>query len=586
MSPAVERSQRPPKIEMPVSQARDTPPISAIFVIYFDLRAGYTLGWRRSLPGVELEGVVEYKSLPSGLHHVDEDLVYFVHDGYAGLSAFINEKSDEAERNATMLAVGILVPLSFGRLGRSWKHADSLKELVRDLLPDIKNTKAVEEYWEANRAPEDDDSHADSPIDSPSSLRFKPIRDNQNGSNNTSRKRAASDAGTTIIPGHHLSPHHPALSLPKFFDCFGPLIFPVYRAALLRKRILLITQTPVELACNYVYNISILSNIPAAINELLSPISPGPRLRPLFALGIHDIPYLASDAKAMDAEQPDQNSNDSEDQLGTGWVACTTDEILASKSDLFDVVIRLPAPFTENAVSKAWPDIKDSQGASIKATQRDWRRYNIVRQALSKLEPSQEPDSPDNEADSVYQKLLAPSSTSRDSKDSQERDESKILEPPSWSALAYSSFMWWASAGEARQDIVEEEERDLTLFEEPYDPQHPVSSRPRSRSSLSAPLAAKDIAEPELALIAYFHRLTTLTLSIITNIMDSTDDEDENGGEPAVFVSSDDMTRMGLDLWSTSDRRFVEELLGVYFDRRAEVPGGTIECCGIQVTGG
>jgi hypothetical protein len=31
---------------------------------------------------------------------------------------------------------------------------------------------------------------------------------------------------------------------------FGPLIFPLYRAALLRKRILIVTDTPVEFACN------------------------------------------------------------------------------------------------------------------------------------------------------------------------------------------------------------------------------------------------------------------------------------------------------------------------------------------------
>ena len=74
---------------------------------------------------------MEFKSLPSGLHNVKEDLVYFVHDNYAGLSAFINEPSDVEERNALMIAVGVLVPLSYGRLGRSWRHAEYLKELAK-----------------------------------------------------------------------------------------------------------------------------------------------------------------------------------------------------------------------------------------------------------------------------------------------------------------------------------------------------------------------------------------------------------------------------------------------------------------------
>ena len=30
-----------------------------------------------------------------------------------------------------MLSVGVLVPLSYGRLGRSWRHAENLKELAK-----------------------------------------------------------------------------------------------------------------------------------------------------------------------------------------------------------------------------------------------------------------------------------------------------------------------------------------------------------------------------------------------------------------------------------------------------------------------
>lgn len=116
---------------LPNGLPSDLPPISALFLIQFDLRKGYTLGWKRSAPGVELEGVVEYKSLPSGLHTVEEDLIYFVHETHAGLSAFINAPAGEESRNARMIAVGVLVPLSYGRLGRSWKHAEKLKEMAR-----------------------------------------------------------------------------------------------------------------------------------------------------------------------------------------------------------------------------------------------------------------------------------------------------------------------------------------------------------------------------------------------------------------------------------------------------------------------
>ena len=67
---------------------------------------------------------------------VKADLIhsYFLHDDdYAGLSAFINQPAAESERNALMLAVGVLVPLSYGRMGKSWKHAEGLKELARSV---------------------------------------------------------------------------------------------------------------------------------------------------------------------------------------------------------------------------------------------------------------------------------------------------------------------------------------------------------------------------------------------------------------------------------------------------------------------
>lgn len=121
--PALSLSPHPPA---------DLPPASALFLIDFDVKAGYTIAWKRADDGIELDGAVEYKSLPSGLHTVTDDLIYFVHAGtHAGLSAFVNEPCDEEEaRNARMIAVGVLVPLSYGRLGRAWRHADALKSLA------------------------------------------------------------------------------------------------------------------------------------------------------------------------------------------------------------------------------------------------------------------------------------------------------------------------------------------------------------------------------------------------------------------------------------------------------------------------
>jgi hydrogenase/urease accessory protein HupE len=69
---------------------------------------------------------------------------YFVHEQYAGISAFLNHPAAEAERNAKMFAIGVLVPLSTGRLGKSWRHAPKLKELTQFVFVGIRDEHSTD----------------------------------------------------------------------------------------------------------------------------------------------------------------------------------------------------------------------------------------------------------------------------------------------------------------------------------------------------------------------------------------------------------------------------------------------------------
>jgi hypothetical protein len=259
---ASRRGQPPLSVRLPPPSAAalpDLPPISALFLIDFDVKAGYTIIWKQAVPGLELEGAVEYKSLPSGLHTVSDDLIYFVHDGaHAGLSAFVNTPTDEEEtRHARMIAVGVLVPLSFGRLGRAWRHAEGLKAIAAKLAADGKQTRLLEEYWEQNgvsgtTAPQ---PLKDTPLESP----LLSIKTPALGGKGHIGNRSASDGTALIPPGHRLSPFHPAWSLTSLLDTFGPLIFPIHRAALLRKRILISCHAPVHEVCNFGTNYPLAS---------------------------------------------------------------------------------------------------------------------------------------------------------------------------------------------------------------------------------------------------------------------------------------------------------------------------------------
>jgi hypothetical protein len=164
-----------------------------------------------------------------------------------------------------MFAIGVLVPLSSGRLGKSWRHAPKLRELTLFVLPginssqlatdklldrkhaaDMSDTQALSDYWDSFKIGSPDTVAPESPVDSPLSLRFRP-GDRPDGH----RNRAFSDAMVLETFRPALTPFHPASSLPDFLECFGPLIFPLYRAALLRKRILFMVEAPVHTPCNY-----------------------------------------------------------------------------------------------------------------------------------------------------------------------------------------------------------------------------------------------------------------------------------------------------------------------------------------------
>ena len=105
-------------------------------------------------------------------------------------------------------------------------------------------TEVLEKYWDANKAAaDDDDDQAAHAADLPSS----PTQERKTHS----RKRSASDGAALHPAEHRLSPYHPAWSLAKLLDRLGPLIFPIHRAALLRKRILISCHAPVHEICDF-----------------------------------------------------------------------------------------------------------------------------------------------------------------------------------------------------------------------------------------------------------------------------------------------------------------------------------------------
>ncbi|KAK2825755.1 hypothetical protein FQN49_007398, partial [Arthroderma sp. PD_2] len=492
---------RPATTRMDLAIDSSSPPsIAALFLIRFDIRAGYTIAWKETASDIVIENAVEFKSLPSGLHNVKEDLVYFVHEQYAGLSAFVNEPAGEAERNAIMLSVGILAPLSHGRLGRSWKHAAALKDLAMQLAADPDNTQPLSDYWDRFQLRDDDaNSPPDSPLDSMSRSKSHsaPMAPNKR------RQRALSDA-TALISNRTLPSYHPALTLPDFLDTFGPLIFPLYRAAILRKRIIFLGDAPVEMSCNFIYNISLLSSIPHNLLPFLPSAKDTPSLRPrpLFNIGIHDMAYLSTLSNAVDP----------------CWIACSSDRVLGLRPELYDVLITLPPNYSSQAPEKTYPKLslsprtaagqqRDPKAKSIpiKATQRDTRRFITLRDGLNEFSRLGEISGPDRE----------------DSDNTSTFSSNSLVEPVSWPLLAYTSFIWWASAGEKGAGPSDEEaEQDAALLQVANDGTERIDDSSNTlyrRESMVVP--DSNNMSQEIAIITYFRRLTTQIFTILFDII-------------------------------------------------------------------
>lgn len=319
------------------------------------------------------------------------------------------------------------------------------------------------------------------------------------------------------------------------------------------------------------------------------------------------------------ARRKNDGRQEQDDASGSGWVACTTDSILAVKDTLWDMIITMPPEGGDG-----WPVVECPCGSPVKATQRDLRRFNSLRDGLACLGASASPDAAPDSSPS-------PASAPRPSTSSRPRlvgDESldRLAEPPSWASLAYNGYMWWASAGEQlHSDRQQESSRDAALLAHLGPAPHTAMSVPRL-STGSDPLADSvtsfaagrpadsDEARVELAVIAYFHRLTRQMLSTLADVdaaeprpgqyrdEDENDEDDDDAdtevdeaealldggpdaqpGGDAIAVDGRCVDDMGLDVWSAADAAFIRDLAAAYFGRSARVEGKGVEVCGVRV---
>ncbi|CEP60825.1 Anr2p LALA0_S02e00474g [Lachancea lanzarotensis] len=403
-----------------ISEPSHRVPISCIFLCQFDVKKGNDLVWSKtspSSPNIPLDNL-EFKSIPSGIHEKHKDVVSFVirkqdsfEDVFYGVSCFeqnglaLSGETDQLDRSEVrMYSLGIVLDVNFRYKGVSkskyydWKpnqfvsaaeYIDDIQDLLlhwsqkqANITSENLNYELFETYFESNCI-KPETASLSSPI-----LR-------------QSWQSSATFTGSPRV----LQDKHPHMleSLTQWFSFLGPLIFPLWKAAIVRRRILIIVGDGVSFEkCNaLVYCLSILSLFPHNISD-------GDHeqpLQPLYTIGITDIEALRQHvARAMSS----QNDNFEI----SGFVACTGDAILEDRPELYDVCLRING-------DDSLPHIKSSEGNTIKATPHELELYQKLVPSYLGYELSHE------EVEKINQ----------------------LIEPTTWSQYVIDGFYWWATAG-------------------------------------------------------------------------------------------------------------------------------------------
>ncbi|KAI9320166.1 hypothetical protein BX666DRAFT_2025176 [Dichotomocladium elegans] len=294
--------------------------VVAVFVARFDVTSGNTIEWQHP-EEIDLSGV-EYQVISSGLHNIESDTIYFTKSPYIGVGLYKKEKAAASDRGAIMRSVGIILEPSdnLGPCAKVWAHAEALKSLDPFASPN-ELRKTMRRYYDDHLRHH---NHHQKPPTTMTAWEHNPLEADAN------HVRHIFDAEALLYDNHHppsifdqllsLSPYPleplPSLvSLPMFIAHLGPQVFVLWKAAVLRKRILFLTEPPMSHVAGYVYDTFLLSAVPSKYQCKR-------KFTLKYTVSVNDIPDLA--------DNPD------------GFVASTSDAIYETKTDLYDVLVKLP----------------------------------------------------------------------------------------------------------------------------------------------------------------------------------------------------------------------------------------------------
>lgn len=524
----------------------------AIFLVHFEVHKGNTIVWSHKDPKVTIDfenDGLEFKAMPAGLHDRTGDVITFsTRDNdsgslYQGISVFRRSKGrvlvsgiDRSSLSMYSLAI-LLSPASPGDDSRYWVYTKDMDLLLGEFVESL-------------------EAKADLGFDN-----------NQFAFQKFHNFYKAHGQLSLVDP----SINHPLHDTMEFFKTYGPNIFPLWRACILRKRVLLVdtgrNAVSLESMGNYVYIMSLLSNIPKDVVELIPSVYQK-NIPPtaLYNVTLVDITTLES---------------------ADSYVASTTDGIIVEKSQLYDVA----AVITDSGQCEVYEPIISSsfKDSTVKTrfTHNDSVRYEFLRRALKIQEA---PPASAFEIGNPYLNRLR-----------------TVFNDDT----AYG-LLWWASAGSPAMVELENEPEGLRLIEnwtisdsesddddglpEPGESASYTdgsSSRHQDPDTSYSSTSRRHRINTPVVLVGYFHHLTRKLISTIGNLIRIQNQANILTQEPdyvlstlltqqtlePIVIDPTDMTRMSLDPLSSHDRLFLVNFVATWFGRRATINTISLSGC-------
>ncbi|KLO12097.1 hypothetical protein SCHPADRAFT_437860 [Schizopora paradoxa] len=316
--------------------------IVAIFHASFHPTKGNVVDWAlKAFEGIDLDGV-EFSVLPSGLHLVERDTVYFSHGPHSGVAVFRRRPtSSQGHRGFRLSSMGIL--LSESPRPRPWQHVESLRSLA-DSIYSTADARESEENAADNSSNELGSDPPSKGLLCGSDLTDKDFE----SAREWFEKRKASSLAeldtwkgwSDELDGELASQNTPSYHLPHLLRILGLTSLTLYKFVLSRRRIMIYTLPPVEVAGIMAWVASDLcrehhaaprhQTLGTPIESLLNSESKEDRVTQRSAPKVLGMVTL-SDLQRLEKETA----------KGDGWIACTTDAIFMEKPQYYDLIIDL-----------------------------------------------------------------------------------------------------------------------------------------------------------------------------------------------------------------------------------------------------